>query len=39
MKSPNCPKETRHESTLPQGRIGSMAPVKRVTNAAKPQSR
>lgn len=34
MATPNCPKESRPEHSLPNGRAGSMAPVKRVTNAA-----
>ncbi len=36
MKQPNCPKETRHERTLPSGATGTMKTVKAVTNSAKP---
>ena len=31
MKSPNCPKESRHESTLPSGATGSLSGAKAVT--------
>lgn len=32
MKQANCPKESRPESTLPQGRTGSMATAKAISH-------
>jgi hypothetical protein len=32
MKQPNCPKESRPESTLPSGKTGSMATAKAISH-------